>query len=275
MAGKNPGFYFYPGDWLRDGISGCSLAAQGLWLRMLILAHDCTPRGVLEVNGSPMPDAMIARKCGCDVAEFGTLVAELDAAGVVSRARSGAWYSRRMVRDSEQRASVSKERSEAGKKGARSRWGSGKPMANAMANAIAKDGSSTSSSTSNKSPPTPPEGGTGILTNQGKTKARIRNSADLADIPLLIEVWKASAIPKSDHGLMLCIAAAEKASVEGKDKVGHFMWLIGQQYADLARFVEPFVESAGRKLAEFKAGSGSGKPPAAVQVLADKLGGGK
>lgn len=124
---------------------------------MLILAHDCTPRGVLEVNGVPMPNAMIARKCGCDVAEFELLVAELDAVGVVSRTRSGSLYSRRMVRDSEKMMALSQTRSEAGKAGAKRRWGDGNRMANAMANAMANNGSSSSSS--NSIPPLPPKGG--------------------------------------------------------------------------------------------------------------------
>lgn len=145
MAGK-PYFAFYPGDWLRDPVSGTSLAAQGLWLRMLLLAHDCTPRGVLQVNGTVMTDAMIARKCGCDVGEFQSLIAELDAVGVVSRTRSGALYSRRMVRDTEQAAEISRKRSQAGSEGAKRRWGDGNAMANAMANAIAKPCSSSSPS---------------------------------------------------------------------------------------------------------------------------------
>jgi hypothetical protein len=49
---KRPSFQFYPGDWLRDSVAGCSLAAQGLWLRVMILAHDtvfleCAPEASL------------------------------------------------------------------------------------------------------------------------------------------------------------------------------------------------------------------------------------
>lgn len=146
---KMPSLQFYPGDWLRDDVSACSLAAQGLWLRMMIVAHDSANYGFLEVNGLPMPREMIARKCGCGIEEFDGLMAELDSAGVPSRAANGAIYSRRMVRDGAQRKQKSKKRSEAGRAGAEARWQTdGKPMANAMANGMAKNGSSSSSSSS-------------------------------------------------------------------------------------------------------------------------------
>src|ERR1035438_5747493 len=97
---KRPAFQFYPGDWLRDHISGCSLAAQGLWLRMMIVAHDSDRYGYLEVNGAPMPADAIARRCGCESAEqYSALLSELREAGVPSRTPEGIIYSRRMVRD--------------------------------------------------------------------------------------------------------------------------------------------------------------------------------
>ena len=37
---KLPYIQLYPGDWLRDSVAGCSLAAQGLWLRMMFVMHD-------------------------------------------------------------------------------------------------------------------------------------------------------------------------------------------------------------------------------------------
>ena len=119
---KNPSFQFYPGDWLRDNVAGCSLAAQGLWLRMMILAHDCEPYGVLERNGKTIPNEVIARQCGCAQGEFERLLQELDDAGVFSRTRTGAIYSRRMVRDASERKKLSKLRSNAGKSGNAKRW---------------------------------------------------------------------------------------------------------------------------------------------------------
>lgn len=101
---KLPSIQFYPGDWLRDNVSGCSLAAQGLWLRMMFLMHDSDRYGYLSANGSPIPSGFIARKCGCDtLSQYETLLSELDSAGVPSRTEDGIIYSRRMVRDAKRR----------------------------------------------------------------------------------------------------------------------------------------------------------------------------
>ena len=100
---KLPAFPFYPGDWLRDAIARLSLAAQGLWLRLMILMHDSERYGHLCQNGSPIPPEQLARHCGCSLVEFESLLAELESAGVPSRTRDGIIYSRRMVRDAEER----------------------------------------------------------------------------------------------------------------------------------------------------------------------------
>ncbi len=101
---KLPSIQFYPGDWLRDPVSHCSLAAQGLWLRMLLLAHDSVPYGYLVQQGRAIPPAQVARRCGAStVEEYLTLLAELDAAGVPERTPEGIIYSRRMVRDDRRR----------------------------------------------------------------------------------------------------------------------------------------------------------------------------
>lgn len=100
---KAPAFQFYPGDWITDSVSGCSLAAQGLWLRLMCLMHGSERYGFLVVNGQPMPDAMVARRIGCAVEEYRELLAELESAGVPSRSETGVIYSRRMVRDAEDR----------------------------------------------------------------------------------------------------------------------------------------------------------------------------
>jgi hypothetical protein len=101
---KLPAIQFYPGDWLRDPIAGCSLEAQGLWLRMMFLAHDSERYGYLQTNGSPTPPGSIARRCGCTLAQYEALFLELSEAGVPSITPSGVIFSRRMVRDAEVRA---------------------------------------------------------------------------------------------------------------------------------------------------------------------------
>lgn len=103
---KRPAFQFYPGDWLRDGVAGCSLAAQGLWLRLMILMHDSPRYGHLcnSENGLPMTPAAAARRCGCTLDEFNSLMSELNENGVPSLTDDGIIYSRRMARDEAQRA---------------------------------------------------------------------------------------------------------------------------------------------------------------------------
>jgi len=95
-----PAFQFYPGDWIRDPVAGCSLAAQGLWLRMMLLAHDSTRYGYLcNADGSPMNAETCARRCACTPQEYEALITELTIAGVPSRTNDGIIFSRRMVRD--------------------------------------------------------------------------------------------------------------------------------------------------------------------------------
>tara|TARA_Y100000593_G_scaffold93896_1_gene190471 strand:+ start:3634 stop:4419 length:786 start_codon:yes stop_codon:yes gene_type:complete len=102
---KLPAIQFYIGDWLRDPVSGCSLEAQGLWLRIMFVMHDNEEYGRLSVNGKPMPDNLLARRCGCSPDEFSKIFSELEEAGVPSRDDSGVLFSRRMVRDAGARAS--------------------------------------------------------------------------------------------------------------------------------------------------------------------------
>lgn len=121
---KLPAFHFYPGDWLRDPVSGCSLAAQGLWLRMMFIAHDSTRYGYLEINGSAMQPEHVAARCGTPLAQYETLLSELVASGIPSINEAGIIYSRRMVNDAKLRA----VRAKAGRKGGKA------PRSNAEAN---------------------------------------------------------------------------------------------------------------------------------------------
>lgn len=96
---KLPAFQFYPGDWLRDSVAGCSLAAQGLWLRMLFVMHDGTPYGHLAKHGKPIPLHVLFAMAGTTEEQAAPLLAELDALGVFDRTADGIIFSRRMVRD--------------------------------------------------------------------------------------------------------------------------------------------------------------------------------
>jgi hypothetical protein len=97
---KLPAFQFYPADWRKDtAVQACSLAARGLWVELLCVAHECVPYGVLAINGTPMTVAQIARIVGESPSIVKRLLAELEHAGVFGRRDDGAIYSRRMLRD--------------------------------------------------------------------------------------------------------------------------------------------------------------------------------
>jgi hypothetical protein len=97
---KRPAFQFYPADWRKDpALSTCSLAARGLWVEMLCIAHESETYGVLSIAGNPMTVQQIARGVGESPATVAKLISELEASKVFSRDEKGRIYSRRMVRD--------------------------------------------------------------------------------------------------------------------------------------------------------------------------------
>lgn len=128
---KRPAFQFYPADWRKDmALQSCSVAARGLWVDMLCIAHECEPYGHLTVNGKPMTAAQIGRHTGLTERECVKLVTELEDAGVLSRTEEGAIFSRRMVRDEDirqRRAEGGKAGSEHGIKGAEHGSKGGRP----------------------------------------------------------------------------------------------------------------------------------------------------
>lgn len=102
---KLPAFQFYPADWLRDGgLRSCSPAARGLWMDLLCWMHDAPARGrLVKANGAEYTPAEIARMAGFTPGQAKRHLAELEAAGVLSRDDRGVVYSRRMVSDEENR----------------------------------------------------------------------------------------------------------------------------------------------------------------------------
>ena len=111
---KRPAFQFYPADWRKDAaLQSCSLAAQGLWINLMCIAHECEPYGHLEINGRAMTTAQMARLVGLSEKECAKLLQELTLSGAASITDEGEIYSRRMVRDERLR----NVRAEAGKLG--------------------------------------------------------------------------------------------------------------------------------------------------------------
>jgi hypothetical protein len=91
---------FYWSDWQSDpALKLCSLAAQGLWMRMLCIAAESDPTGYVAVNGRPLGVTDIARLAGVTETECEPLLQELALNGVFSRTARGCIYSRRLVRD--------------------------------------------------------------------------------------------------------------------------------------------------------------------------------
>lgn len=128
---KRPAFQFYPADWRKDSaLQSCSVAAQGLWINLLCIAHECEPYGHLVVNGRPMNAAQIGRLVGLSAKECAALLSELADAGVTSTTEEGAIYSRRMVRDEDirnRRANGGQAGAEHGAKGAEHGMKGGRP----------------------------------------------------------------------------------------------------------------------------------------------------
>jgi hypothetical protein len=112
---KLPAIQFYPGDWHKDqGVQALDLTQRGAWFELLLMMHDSDERGVLLVNGQPMPDAVIARRLGLDNQTTNQILTTLLTYGVASRRDTdGALFCRRMVKDENLR----QVRTAAGKKG--------------------------------------------------------------------------------------------------------------------------------------------------------------
>lgn len=98
---------FYWADWESDpALRLCSIAAQGLWMRMLCIAAAHDPIGYVSVAGRGLSETDLARMTGVAESEVIILLGELDRNGVFSRDRHGRIYSRRMVSDEKKSANA-------------------------------------------------------------------------------------------------------------------------------------------------------------------------
>lgn len=113
---------FWWQDWQNDpALRMCSLAAQGLWMRLLCVMHEATPVGHLLVNGRQPTTRQVAALAASPEKEVALLLRELEEAGVYSRTDEGVIYSRRMVRDA--------AASDAGREHIAKRWDNSHPKA--------------------------------------------------------------------------------------------------------------------------------------------------
>lgn len=105
---------FFWSDWEADeSLRQCSLAAQGLWMRMLCICVRSEPMGYLTISGNALDVKAVARVASVPETEAESLMEELENWGVFSRDKKGKIFSRRLVRD----AAKSKKAQENGEKG--------------------------------------------------------------------------------------------------------------------------------------------------------------
>lgn len=184
---KRPAFQFYPSDWRKDpALSACSMAARGLWIELMCIAHESDNYGHLEINGKAMTAPQLARMVGESPTVVSKLVLELDGAGVFSRTQEGVIYSRRMVSDER----IRNVRAEAGRLGGNPNLV--KQKDNLLVNQKAEQKPTPSSSSSSSIPiPSEPNGSGGkppltpdeiifgyglpILTNAGTSEKQARS----------------------------------------------------------------------------------------------------
>jgi hypothetical protein len=89
-------------EWASDPeLQACGLAAQGLWVLLMRVAHRGEPYGYLRSQGRPIPESMICRLVSRSPEEVNPLLSELEKHHVFSRDEDGSIYCRRMVRDAQ------------------------------------------------------------------------------------------------------------------------------------------------------------------------------
>jgi hypothetical protein len=97
------------------GLRASSLAAQGLWMRMLSIMAKSKSVGMLLDGESKMESKTLAKLVGEEPAVVVALLDELKAHAVYSQTADGVIYNRRMAKDGQ----LSEIRSSAGRKGGR------------------------------------------------------------------------------------------------------------------------------------------------------------
>lgn len=103
MAKKPEHFWIEPNKLSEKGIDFCTLAAQGLWLKMMRLLHASERYGYLSRDGKSVPDEQIARRCGIDHQEWIVLMAELFDFDLLRRSNDRIIFSPELVTQAEWR----------------------------------------------------------------------------------------------------------------------------------------------------------------------------
>lgn len=85
-------------------LTGCSLAAQGLWLRIVCVMSQQNPPGILSDHDGAWDRTRILLAAGVDPNPAAEYLRELESCGAFSRSAEGALISRRLVREAHDRA---------------------------------------------------------------------------------------------------------------------------------------------------------------------------
>lgn len=162
---------FYWSDWEGDpALALCSLAAQGLWMRLLCIAAQGTPYGHVNIKGNAPSVDEIAKLVRAKPSFVARLIAELERKGVASRDASGSLVSIRQESD----GMLAGIRSAA----AKSRWNkeNGADL-HMQTTPFASTESHTHTNTNQNPPYSPPEGGSarGGRKNGGRKEREPRN----------------------------------------------------------------------------------------------------
>lgn len=159
---KNPWVKWYWSDWVADtGLRLCGLGAKGLWADMLSYMARSKKRGYLMIGDQPMDNKDLSKLVHESEDTVNTLMAELRSHDVYSVTSDGLIYNRRMVRE----AAILEAKSQAGKKGMKSRWGNNKPhnkgITGVYNKTITDSASAYASASSSPNPEVKEEGGRG------------------------------------------------------------------------------------------------------------------
>lgn len=148
-----PAIQFYVDDWLSEpGLNICSLAAQGLWIKMICYMFKSDFRGCLQANGKKITSKQLAKLAGEPEETIKDLLAELMEKEVYSTLDNGTIYNRRMYNQTIKEREIREVRAKAGRKGgqAKGKQTLKKELSKKEAKTPATSSSSTSSSTSKK-----------------------------------------------------------------------------------------------------------------------------
>ena len=181
----NPSTRWFFNDWDNEpGMKFCSLAAQGLWFKMLGLAARSREYGVVLIGDHPslrtdLP-ALLAPSCGETVETIGKLVDDLITFKVAAVDGRGRVINRRMVREAKEEAdriALSAARSAAGRADARTSMANSRQtpkngMANGRQNSSGKPMAKSGTAHMRKMPASKERLQSHLLIRSGKTAAK-------------------------------------------------------------------------------------------------------